>query len=64
MGSGVSFYYSTVFNKPAIGFTCVKHSGEFNKNRHGFQNKINKILCLSPSYIKDIGDNFILQPNI
>jgi hypothetical protein len=64
MGSGVSFYYATVFNKPAIGFTCVKHSDEFNKNRHGFQNKINKILCLSPSYIKDIGDNFILKPNI
>ena len=61
MGSGVSFYYATVFNKPLIGITCVKDIISFNKNRYAFENKLNKLICIHPCYIKDIRDNFILK---
>ena len=64
LGSGVSFYYSSIFNKPTIGFTNSKNSVSFDSQRYVFENKLNKYSSIHPCYITDINDNFILKPGI
>jgi hypothetical protein len=64
LGSGVSFFYSTIFNKPTIGFTNLKNSVSFDSQRYAFENKLNKYSSIHPCYITDINNNFILKPGI
>ena len=64
LGSGVSFYYSTIFNKPTIGFTNSKNSVIFNSQLCAFESKINKYSSIHPCYITDINDNFILKSGV
>jgi hypothetical protein len=64
LGSGLSFYYSTIFNKPTIGVTTATNCIGFNEQRYAFENKINNTSLIPHSYITDINDNFNLQYGI
>jgi hypothetical protein len=61
LGSGIGFYYSTIFNKDIIGFTNSKNSVIFDSLRFAFENKLNKYTSIHPYYITDDKDNFILK---
>jgi hypothetical protein len=64
LGSGIGFYYSTIFNKPTIGFTNKKSSLDFDSQRYAFENKLNMYTGIHPSYITDIEDNFKLKNGV
>ena len=61
VGSGVSFFYSLIFNKPIICFTNKKKSAEFNLQRYAFENNLNKNFYIHPTYITDIKNNIMLK---
>jgi hypothetical protein len=61
VGSGVSFFFQTIFNKNMIALTTKKNSFDFNIQRYAFENKINKTIFIHHSYITDIKTNFILK---
>lgn len=63
-GSGAGFFYSGIFNKPAIAFTLSATSKIFNIQRYAFENKLNEIYYIHPRHITDIHDNFILKKGI
>ena len=64
LGSGIGFFYSTIFNKPTIGFTNSKQSVIFDNQRYAFENNLNKYSSIHSCYVTDIDNNFILKPGI
>lgn len=64
LGSGIGFFYSTIFNNPTIGFTNSKNSVPFDSQRYAFENKLNKYSNIHPCYITNFGNNFTLKPGI
>ena len=64
VGSGVSFFYSVIFNKPMICFTTKKNSQAYNLQRYACENKSSNTFYINPNNIIDINDNFILKNGI
>jgi hypothetical protein len=64
LGSGIGFYYSTIFNKPTIGFTNKINAVAFNGQRYAFENKINNFISIDPGSISDVKEDFILRKGV
>ena len=64
LGSGIGFFYSTVFNKHTIGFTNKKNAVPFDSQRYAFENKLKNYININPGSISDIKGDFILQKGV
>jgi hypothetical protein len=61
-GSGISFFYQTIFNKDSICITSNKKTYHFDLQRYAFENYISNSSFLQSKYIIDKNDNFYVKP--
>lgn len=61
-GSGISFFYQTIFNKHSICITLNKKTYDFNLQRYAFENFICNNVFLQSKYIIDKNNNFYVKP--
>jgi hypothetical protein len=60
-GSGLSFFYQTIFNNDTICLTLKKNVRDFDKQRYAFENCISNCVFIEPKYITDFNGNFIVK---
>jgi len=60
-GSGLSFFYQTIFNNDTICLTLKQKVIDFDRQRYGFENCISNCVFIEPKYITDFNGNFILK---
>ena len=65
IGSGISFFYGLIFNKPVIAFTNKNCSVPFNFQRYAIEHKVSNTLFIHPSnIIQDKNENFYVKVGI
>lgn len=60
-GSGIGFFYQTIFNKQTICFTTKKNTYDFNLQRYAFENYISNCIFLDSNHIIDNKENFSIK---
>jgi hypothetical protein len=53
LGSGISFFFQTIFNKDSVGVTLKQRTYDFDIQRYAFENYISNITVLDSKYIVD-----------
>lgn len=62
-GSGIGFFYQTIFNKDTICFTLNKKTYDFDLQRYAFENYVSNSIFLESKYIIDSKEgNFNIKP--
>lgn len=65
IGSGISFFYGLIFNKPVVAFTNKKCSVPFNFQRYSVEHRVSNTLFIHPSnIIQDKNENFYIKVGI